>query len=75
MHGASKRRTWRKLHVGANPEDGEIQAVLLTENSVSDAEAVEGLLEQIASPFLILRPMVPTINARSTIVSMRTHRK
>jgi len=29
MHGASKRRTWRKLHVRANPEDGEIQAVLL----------------------------------------------
>jgi hypothetical protein len=52
MHGASKRRTWRKLHVGANPEDGEIQAVLLTENSVSDAEAVKGLLEQIESPIL-----------------------
>ena len=24
MHGVSKRRTWRKLHLGANPEDGEI---------------------------------------------------
>ena len=47
MHGVSKRRTWRKLHVGANPEDGEIQAVLLTENSISDDEAVERLLEQI----------------------------
>jgi len=47
MHGVSKRRTWRKLHVGANPEDGEIQAVLLTENSVSDDVAVEVLLEQI----------------------------
>ena len=47
MHGVSKRRTWRKLHIGANPEDGEIQAVLLTENSVSDDEAVEGLLQQI----------------------------
>ena len=47
MHGVSKRRTWRKLHIGANPEDGEIQAVLLTENNVSDDEAVEGLLEQI----------------------------
>ena len=47
MHGVSKRRTWRKLHVGANPEDGEIQAVLLTENNVSDDEAVEVLLEQI----------------------------
>ncbi|MDP1778791.1 MAG: IS5 family transposase [Anaerolineales bacterium] len=47
MHGVSKRRTWRKLHVGANPEDGEIQAVLLTENNVSDDQAVEKLLEQI----------------------------
>jgi len=47
QHGVSKRRTWRKLHIGANPEDGEIQAVLLTENSVSDDAAVKGLLEQI----------------------------
>jgi hypothetical protein len=47
QHGVSKRRTWRKLHVGANPDDGEIQAALLTENSVSDAEAVESLLAQI----------------------------
>ena len=47
MHGVSKRRTWRKLHVGANPEDGEIQAVLLTENNVSDDQVVEELLGQI----------------------------
>jgi len=47
QHGVSKRRTWRKLHLGANPEDGEIQAVILTENNVSDDAAVEVLLEQI----------------------------
>lgn len=47
QHGVSKRRTWRKLHVGADPEDGEIQTVLLTENSVSDDEAVGALLQQI----------------------------
>jgi hypothetical protein len=47
QHGVSKRRTWRKLHLGLNPQDGEIQAVLLTENSVSDDEAVEPLLAQI----------------------------
>ena len=47
MHGVSKRRTWRKLHIGANPEGGEIQAVLLTENNISDDQAVEKLLEQI----------------------------
>ena len=52
MHGASKRRTWRKLHIGANPDDGEIQAVLLTENGVSDDQAVEGLLEQIEQTIL-----------------------
>ena len=47
MHGVSKRRTWRKLHIGVNPDDGEIQAVILTENSVSDDAAVAILLEQI----------------------------
>ena len=47
QHGVSKRRTWRKLHVGANPQDGEIQAVLLTENHVSDDAAVDALLAQI----------------------------
>jgi hypothetical protein len=52
MHGVSKNRTWRKLHVGANPENGEIQAVLLTENNVSDDNAVERLLEQIEPTIL-----------------------
>ena len=47
QHGVSKRRTWRKLHIGANPEDGEIQAVILTENSVSDGDVVKTLLQQI----------------------------
>jgi hypothetical protein len=52
MHGVSKRRTWRKLHVGATPEDGEIQAALLTENNVSDDQVVEKLLEQIEQTIL-----------------------
>jgi len=45
-HGYSKRRTWRKLHLGADPENGEIQAVLLTENNISDDAVVKDLLEQ-----------------------------
>ncbi len=49
-HGKSKRRTWRKLHMGADPESGEIEAVALTENSVCDADMVEPLLEQIEQP-------------------------
>ena len=51
-HGYSKRRTWRKLHLGAEPESGEIQAVLLTENSVSDDAVVKVLLEQIEHSLL-----------------------
>jgi len=46
-HGYSKRRTWRKLHLGADPESGEIQTVLLTANSISDDAAVKDMLEQI----------------------------
>jgi hypothetical protein len=49
-HGKSKRRTWRKLHLGADPESGEIEAVALSENSVDDARMVEPLLEQIEQP-------------------------
>ena len=49
-HGKSKRRTWRKLHIGTDPDSGEIQAVALTENSVSDADMVEPLLNQIDQP-------------------------
>lgn len=52
QHGVSKRRTWLKLHIGANPQGGEIQAVLLTENSVSDDQALAGLLKQIEQPIV-----------------------
>lgn len=49
-HGASKRRTWRKLHLAINPETHEIVAEVLTENSGHDADQVDDLLEQIDSP-------------------------
>lgn len=49
-HGKSKRRTWRKLHVGVDPVSGEIQAAALTANSISDDEMVEPLFQQIAQP-------------------------
>jgi len=52
MHGVSKRRTWRKLHIGSNPADGEIQAVLLTENSVSDEQATKELLQQVGGTII-----------------------
>lgn len=46
QHGKSKRRTWRKLHLGLDPETGEITAERLTGNDKHDASQVEGLLEQ-----------------------------
>jgi IS5 family transposase len=51
-HGYSKRRTWLKLHIGGNPDNGEILAVVLTENSVSDDAVVRELLEQIEEALL-----------------------
>jgi IS5 family transposase len=46
QHGYSKRRTWRKLHLGVDEAKGEIEAELLTGAGVDDAEAAGGLLKQ-----------------------------
>ena len=39
QHGKSKRRTWRKIHLSICSHSQEIVMSLLTENSISDAEA------------------------------------
>lgn len=51
-HGYSKHRTWRKLHVGANPDNGEIQVAVLTENGISDDAVVKDMLAQIEQTLL-----------------------
>lgn len=50
QHGYSKRRTWRKLHIGVNEATGEILAAVLTTNDVSDSAVLPDLLEQIDQP-------------------------
>jgi hypothetical protein len=45
-HGYSKRRTWRKLHLCVDEASGEIEAEVLTDASVDDAEITEELLKQ-----------------------------
>jgi hypothetical protein len=50
QHGYSKRRTWRKLHLTVDTARQEIQAALLTEAGVHDAEAAPELLAQIEQP-------------------------
>jgi hypothetical protein len=46
QHGKSKRRTWRKIHLGLDPETGEITATRLTDNSQHDASQVAPLLAE-----------------------------
>lgn len=50
QHGYARRRTWRKLHLGVDSATGEIQAVLLTEAHIDDAQAGKELLNQAQSP-------------------------
>lgn len=47
-HGVSKRRTWRKLHLGVDVASQEIVSCELTENSVDDAAMSEPLLREVA---------------------------
>jgi len=51
-HGYSKHRTWRKLHVGTNPDNGEIQVAVLTGNSTTDDAVVKEMLAQIEQTLL-----------------------
>jgi hypothetical protein len=55
QHGASKRRTWRKIHLAINPATQEIEATILTHNSGHDADQVGPLLDQIPAPIETFR--------------------
>ena len=46
QHGYTKRRTWRKLHLGADEATGEIVAAVVTTNNVADSQVFNDLLEQ-----------------------------
>ena len=47
QHGYSKRRTWRKLHLGADETTGEIVAAVVTTNNVADSQVLAEMLEQV----------------------------
>lgn len=49
-HGWSKRRTWRKVHLGIDVETQEIICGLLTTNDFKDSEVFEECLSQIDDP-------------------------
>ena len=50
-HGASKRRTWRKLHIGIDPDSQEIIVGTLTKNGAGcgDGEVAQKLLKRLPS--------------------------
>lgn len=47
VHGKSKRRTWRKLHIGIDAETQDIVCCELTGNNKGDAEMAEQMLEKL----------------------------
>ena len=49
-HGTSRRRSWRKLHLGVDADTGRIVAAELTANDVDDGSQVGPLLDQIDGP-------------------------
>src|SRR5215813_12788823 len=49
-HRVSRRRTWRKLHLGIDESTKEIVAVELTGSRMHDSQPLPALLEQIANP-------------------------
>ena len=47
--GGSKRRIWRKIHIGIDEETLEVRAVDVTGSNISDAPVLPDLLNQIPS--------------------------
>jgi IS5 family transposase len=49
VHGVSKRRTWRKLHLAIDPNSGEIILSELTDNATGDAQVAERMMDEVSS--------------------------
>jgi transposase len=47
QHGWSKRRTWRKLHLGVDEATGEILAAVVSEAGIADDNALPDILAQV----------------------------
>jgi hypothetical protein len=54
QHGWSKRRTWRKLHLGVDEATGEIVAAVASEAGVTDDDVVPDLMEQVDRPIQLV---------------------
>lgn len=45
QHGYSKRRTWKKLHLGVDESNSQIHSVVLSDNSFTDSELLGDLIK------------------------------
>lgn len=50
LHGADKRRTWRKLHIAMDADSQLITSALLTDKEVVDPRCLPRLLKQVEAP-------------------------
>jgi hypothetical protein len=55
-YGTSRRRSWRKLHIGAASANGEIAAAAVTPQGYRDAATADILLDPIADPVASFTP-------------------
>ena len=53
-HGTSKRRSWRKRHIGVDAQSGRVATATLTDRDVDDAAQVGPLLDQVTDPVAAL---------------------
>jgi IS5 family transposase len=47
QHGYTKRRTWRKLHIGVDEARQQIVAAVVSTNDLSDGQVLPDLLDQV----------------------------
>ena len=69
-HGYSKRRTWRKIHVGMCADSGQVLVSAITSNNVSDEEAMiqmMGALEEIPLGDVLGDGAYDTVDCREAI--------
>lgn len=71
-HGGTKRRVWRKLHIGIDEQTLEIRAAEFTTSDVGKAPMLPELLDQIPpeQETLASPPMVPSTPASATMPSL-----
>jgi hypothetical protein len=49
-HGKTRRRVWRKIHLGIDEATGDVVACEVTESGTHEKEELPGLLDQVTDP-------------------------